>query len=120
MSLSGEVLQAVTDAFEDAGDLVGNFTISSADGTFDPDTNTYTESSTDQVAKGLYDKFNDEEIDHTTVKIGDHIIWLKAELGLTLEIRDTISDGVTSYDIIGIQEIKTYTTVFLYKLHVRT
>ena len=88
-------------------------------GKFDPINDTVIgESTTDTVIKAVVTDIRIDKIDNSAVQRGDKIV-LVSSLSITPNESDKIIDGSSTYQFVGVEEIKTGDTSIIYKLQVR-
>ena len=118
MSLQTTVENAVTSAFDAAGDLVGSFTHISRTKSFDVDTNSNTISEiTTEDIDGIFDNIKDG-VFNSNIQAGDRVLYLKPG-SYTVKTDDRIIDpNSVEWRVVEPKAVAPSGKILLHMLHV--
>lgn len=122
MSLEQRIVRAVDTAFRKLDDLVGPMTIRSQTGDpgYDTASGAITKNEKTFTVEAIFDNYETDRVDGTVIQKEDRMVLVKPQTDLRPKIGDTITDGEgITYEIMDVNYITAYDTVFLWELQAR-
>jgi len=122
MSLKRRILRSVETAFKALDDLAGPMVIRSQTGdpNYDTTSGAVTKSEQTFTVEAIFDNYETDRVDGTVIQQEDRLILVKPQTDLRPKIGDKITDGEgITYEIMDVNYITAYDTVFLWEIQAR-